>query len=79
MLRDIQRGDERAIDELVMTHQNGVYSYVLAMLRDRRDAEEVVQTPLLGLYALFEDSTPTTRSRRCNFARGSCGLREISP
>ena len=26
-----------------MTHQNGVYSYVLAMLRDRRDAEEVVQ------------------------------------
>ncbi|HEX3244958.1 MAG TPA: sigma-70 family RNA polymerase sigma factor [Chloroflexota bacterium] len=43
VLQEIQRGHERAIDELVIMHQNGLYSYVLAMLRDRRDAEEVAQ------------------------------------
>ena len=43
VLSGVQRGEERAIVQLVTAHQGGVYSFVLAMLRDTRDAEEVAQ------------------------------------
>jgi len=43
LLVGVHRGDERAIEELVISHQNGIYSYALSMVRDPRDAEEVAQ------------------------------------
>jgi RNA polymerase sigma-70 factor (ECF subfamily) len=39
----VRRGDEGAIDDLVTSHQSGVYSYALSMVRDTRDAEEIAQ------------------------------------
>jgi RNA polymerase sigma-70 factor (ECF subfamily) len=53
VLAGVRRGEEDAITELVVTHQNGVYSYALAMVRDARDAEEVAQdTFLRGIKAI---------------------------
>jgi len=43
LLIGVHHGDERAIEELVVSHQNGIYSYALSMVRDSRDAEEVAQ------------------------------------
>jgi RNA polymerase sigma-70 factor, ECF subfamily len=43
VLFGVRRGEEHAITDLVTTHQNGVYSFTVAMLRDARDAEEVAQ------------------------------------
>jgi RNA polymerase sigma-70 factor, ECF subfamily len=43
LLVGVHRGDEQAIEELVVSHQNGIYSYALSMVRDSRDAEEVAQ------------------------------------
>jgi RNA polymerase sigma-70 factor (ECF subfamily) len=53
VLTGVRRGEEDAITELVVTHQNGVYSSALAMVRDARDAEEVAQdTFLRGIKAI---------------------------
>jgi RNA polymerase sigma-70 factor, ECF subfamily len=43
VLLGVRRGEESAIADLVTAYQSGVYSFVLAMLRDTQDAEEVAQ------------------------------------
>jgi len=53
VLAGVRRGEDDSITELVTTHQNGVYSYALAMVRDARDAEEVAQdTFIRGIKAI---------------------------
>jgi RNA polymerase sigma-70 factor, ECF subfamily len=53
VLAGVRLGKEDAITELVTTHQHGVYSYALAMVRDTRDAEEVAQdTFIRGIKAI---------------------------
>lgn len=53
-LRGVQRGDQRAIDEMVLNHQHGVYSYALSIVRDTRDAEEVAQDTFLRAIRAIE-------------------------
>jgi RNA polymerase sigma-70 factor (ECF subfamily) len=43
-------GDFAAFEELVSRHERGVYSLAMNMLRQRQDAEDVVQTTFLSAF-----------------------------
>lgn len=49
-LRRLQRGDPRAFRELVRLHEDRVYSFVLRMLGDPQEAEDVSQEVFLAVH-----------------------------
>jgi RNA polymerase sigma-70 factor (ECF subfamily) len=55
VLLGVQRGHDDAVTELVTTHQHGVYSYVVAIVGDTRDAEEVAQDTFVRAIRAIRD------------------------
>ena len=49
-----QEDPRRAFERLYDAHVHDVYRYVLMVLRNRADAEDVVQTTFLKAYRAFE-------------------------
>jgi RNA polymerase sigma-70 factor (ECF subfamily) len=49
-LRRLQRGDAKAFRELVLKHQDRVFSMSLRMLGDRREAEDLSQEVFLAVH-----------------------------
>lgn len=50
ILRQAQRGDERAFESLVRQYQTPVFNYVLRMVGDRSLAEDLTQDVFLRVY-----------------------------
>jgi RNA polymerase sigma-70 factor (ECF subfamily) len=50
VLREAQRGDERAFGTIVGSYQTPVYNYVLRMVGDRALAEDLTQEIFLRIY-----------------------------
>ena len=50
VLRDAQRGSERAFNELVRTYQTPIFNYVLRLTGDRTLAEDLTQDVFLRVY-----------------------------
>jgi RNA polymerase sigma-70 factor (ECF subfamily) len=51
----VRRGDPRAFEELVITHQHRVFGVALRMLRNRAEAEEVAQEVFLRVHRSIDD------------------------
>ncbi|MEX2102580.1 MAG: sigma-70 family RNA polymerase sigma factor, partial [Gaiellaceae bacterium] len=50
VLRNAQRGDERAFQSIVVAYQTPVFNYVLRMVNDRALAEDLTQEIFLRVY-----------------------------
>jgi len=50
VLRNAQRGDERAFQSLVVAYETPVFNYVLRMVNDRALAEDLTQEIFLRVY-----------------------------
>jgi RNA polymerase sigma-70 factor (ECF subfamily) len=50
VLREAQRGDERAFGVIVVSYETPVYNYVLRMVGDRALAEDLTQEIFLRIY-----------------------------
>ncbi|MGO8704016.1 MAG: RNA polymerase sigma factor [Candidatus Brocadiia bacterium] len=50
LVRRAKTGDFAAFEDLVSRHERGVYSLAMNMLRQRQDAEDVVQTSFLSAF-----------------------------
>src|SRR6201996_5453656 len=53
-----QSGDSEAIRFLYMRYKNNVYGYVLSMLRDQHEAEDVTQQVFLKLISVIHKYEP---------------------
>jgi RNA polymerase sigma-70 factor, ECF subfamily len=49
LLNALQRGDDRAIEELLQRYQSRIYRYGMKMCRDPEDAKDVLQETLLTM------------------------------
>jgi RNA polymerase sigma-70 factor, ECF subfamily len=55
LLARLQRRDEAAFNELVLTHQAAVYRLVLRLLRDEAEAEDVAQEVFVSAFKAIGD------------------------
>lgn len=61
LVRDCQKGNRRALDELVRTFERPVYNAAFRMLGNRDDAADVTQTTFLRLIENIDRFNPSFR------------------
>lgn len=54
LIRSAQRGDRRAIRELVDQHKDRLFSFIYRMVRNYHDTEEICQDALLKAFASLD-------------------------
>ncbi len=50
LIQRAQTGDMRAFEEIVTTHEKGIFSYLYGYVRQRQDAEDLTQEVFVRLY-----------------------------